>query len=171
MALVAGIRSGRCHGNAGATALGDRRPLPVNEWSHVAATFDNRIMRLYVNGEGVATKERHGFINPGDSITIGSHSAGMDRARFRGWLDSVRVYRRVLSPEECRGPGGGIGVEKTGTFLNATGMSRLSNDTLFADPRDTSPWAFHPTSLLPSFTSGASISILRALVADASLTR
>jgi len=24
----------------------------------------------------------------------------MDRARFRGWLDDVRVYRRVLSPDE-----------------------------------------------------------------------
>ena len=75
-------------------------PLPANEWSHVAATFDNRIMRLYVNGKEVAAKERHGFIHPGNSMTVGAHSAGMDRARFRGWLDNVRVYRRVLSPEE-----------------------------------------------------------------------
>ena len=75
-------------------------PLSVDEWAHVAASFDNRMMRLYVNGKEVAAKERHGFIHPGSSITIGAHSAGMDRARFRGWLDSVRVYRRVLSAEE-----------------------------------------------------------------------
>ncbi len=75
-------------------------PLPVNEWSHVAATFDNRVMRLYVGGKEVAAKERHGFINPSKSVTVGAHSAGLDRARFRGWLDSVRVYRRVLSAEE-----------------------------------------------------------------------
>ena len=75
-------------------------PLPVNKWSHVAATFDNRTMRLYVNGKEVATMERRGFINPGNAITIGGHSAKMDRARFRGCLDSIRVYRRVLPANE-----------------------------------------------------------------------
>lgn len=75
-------------------------PLPVNEWSHLAATFDNKVMRLYVNGKEAATMERRGFIQPGNSITIGAHSAGMDRAQFRGWLDGVRVYRRVLRAEE-----------------------------------------------------------------------
>ena len=75
-------------------------PLPLNKWSHVAATFDNKLMRLYVNGKEVANLERRGFINPGSSITVGAHRAGMDRARFRGGLDSVRVYRRVLGPAE-----------------------------------------------------------------------
>jgi hypothetical protein len=75
-------------------------PLPVNQWSHVAGTFDNKVMRLYVNGKEIATLERRGFINPGTSITVGGHSASMDRARFRGCLDSVRVYRRVLSAKE-----------------------------------------------------------------------
>ena len=81
-------------------ALHGPEPLPVNEWSHLAATFDNKIMRLYVNGEEVGALDRSGFINPGDSITVGAHGAKLDRARFRGCLDSVRVYRRVLSPEE-----------------------------------------------------------------------
>ncbi len=72
-------------------------PLPVDVWSHVAATFDNKVMRLYVNGKEVGTLERRGFINPGNAITVGAHSADMDRARFRGWLDDVRVYRRVLT--------------------------------------------------------------------------
>lgn len=74
--------------------------LPVNQWSHVAATFDNRVSRLYVNGKEVSTLERRGFINPANAIIVGGHSADMDRARFRGCLDSVRVYRRVLAPEE-----------------------------------------------------------------------
>jgi len=81
-------------------SLESPEPLPVGAWSHVAATFDNKVMRLYVNGKEVGTLERRGFINPGDSITVGAHSADMDRARFRGWLDDVRVYRRVLTAEE-----------------------------------------------------------------------
>ncbi len=75
-------------------------PLPVNEWSHVAATFDNRVMRLFINGKEVASQERRGFIAPGSLLTIGGHSVNMERAWFRGCLDDVRVYRRVLAPEE-----------------------------------------------------------------------
>ncbi|MDX9867817.1 MAG: LamG-like jellyroll fold domain-containing protein [Kiritimatiellia bacterium] len=75
-------------------------PLPAGAWSHVAATFDNRVMRLYVNGTEVGTLERRGFIHPGGSITVGAYSPDMDRARFRGWLDDVCVYRRVLSADE-----------------------------------------------------------------------
>ena len=59
-------------------------------------------MRLYVNGKEVATKERYGFINPGNSITIGAHDS-REHTRFRGWLDDVRVYRRVLPAEEIAG--------------------------------------------------------------------
>jgi hypothetical protein len=75
-------------------------PLPVDAWSHVAATFDNTVMRLYVNGKEVGTLERRGLINPGSAITVGAHGADMDRARFRGCLDDVRVYRRVLTADE-----------------------------------------------------------------------
>ncbi len=75
-------------------------PLPTNVWSHVAATFDNQIMRLYVNGREVGALERRGFINPGQTVTIGAYSAELERSRFRGWLDDVRVYRRTLSADE-----------------------------------------------------------------------
>ena len=75
-------------------------PLPVGAWSHVAATFDNKVMRLYVDGKEVGALERRGFINPGNAITVGAYSPDMDRARFRGDLDDVRVYRRVLTAGE-----------------------------------------------------------------------
>jgi len=57
-------------------------------------------MRLYVNGKEVGTLERRGFINPGDDIIVGAHSVDMERARFRGCLDDVRIYRRVLTADE-----------------------------------------------------------------------
>ena len=75
-------------------------PLPVGEWSHVAATFDNKTMRLYVNGREVGTLDRPGFINPGRQVVVGGYSPGLERALFRGWLDDVRMYRRVLSAED-----------------------------------------------------------------------
>ncbi len=75
-------------------------PLPPHTWSHVAATFDNRLMRLYVNGREVARLERLGFIVPGDTLTVGAFGPDLTRSRFKGWLDNVRVYRRVLPPDE-----------------------------------------------------------------------
>lgn len=80
--------------------LSGHDPLPVGEWSHIAATFDNRTMRLYINGAEVGTLERRGFINPGTDLVVGGFSEGLDRARFQGGLDDLRVYRRVLSGEE-----------------------------------------------------------------------
>jgi len=76
------------------------KPLPVGQWSHLAATYDNRVMRLYLNGAEVGTLERTGFINPGDNLVVGGHGVGFARARFHGWLDDVRIYRRVLSPAD-----------------------------------------------------------------------
>jgi hypothetical protein len=78
-------------------------PLPVGEWSHLAATFDNQTMRLYVNGREVGTLPRAGFIAPGRDLVVGAYSPDLDRARFRGWLDEVRLYRRVLSAAELAG--------------------------------------------------------------------
>ncbi|MBT4819031.1 MAG: hypothetical protein HON70_25200, partial [Lentisphaerae bacterium] len=85
-------------------------PLPVDEWSHVAATFDSRTMRLYVNGKEVASLARRGHVKRGRPlITVGAQNAGPDRmggytpgpgTQFRGWLDSIRVWRRVLPTDE-----------------------------------------------------------------------
>lgn len=75
-------------------------PLPVNEWSHLAATIDHRAIRLFVNGREVGMLERRGFVKPGRDLVVGGYSADLDRAWFRGWLDDVRLYRRPLSPEE-----------------------------------------------------------------------
>jgi hypothetical protein len=58
------------------------------------------MMRLYVNGSEAAALERPGFIHPAGNVVVGGHSAGLARARFHGWLDDVRIYRRVLSRAE-----------------------------------------------------------------------
>lgn len=75
-------------------------PLPVNEWSFVAATVDQQMMRLYVNGQEVGSLPRRGFIKPGREICVGGYGTTMERACFRGWLDDVRLYRRPLSATE-----------------------------------------------------------------------
>lgn len=78
-------------------------PLPVGVWSHVAATVDHRLMRLFVNGREVASLERRGFIQPGRDLALGGYAPAMERAHFRGELDEVRIYRRPLDAQEIAG--------------------------------------------------------------------
>jgi YVTN family beta-propeller protein len=70
--------------------------LPVNTWSHIAATYDGAVMRLYVNGTQVASRNQTGAI----SISAGPLNIGGDATYGQYWqglIDEVRVYDRALT--------------------------------------------------------------------------
>jgi hypothetical protein len=77
-------------------------PLPTGRWVHLAATFDGKTMRLYQDGIECGAMERPGEVRPNNSpLVLGNYEAG-HAAYFTGLLDEVRLYRRVLTPEEIR---------------------------------------------------------------------
>jgi len=77
-------------------------PLPLGRWVHLAATFDGRTMRLYVDGDEVASRERPGRVNPSHfDLVIGNFAPGA-KAHFTGLVDEVRLFSRVLSTAEIR---------------------------------------------------------------------
>jgi hypothetical protein len=77
-------------------------PLPTNRWVHLAATFDGEIMRLYLDGQECGTLARPGPLRPCHApLVLGSYDVGHS-AHFTGLLDDVRLYRRVLGPEEIQ---------------------------------------------------------------------
>jgi hypothetical protein len=77
-------------------------PLPTGRWVHLAATFDGQTMRRYADGLERGTMERPDEIRPNNShLVLGNYEVGHP-AHFTGLLDDVRLYRRVLSPEEIR---------------------------------------------------------------------
>ena len=69
--------------------------LEVNVWSHLALTYDGAKMRLYVNGELVASKyvEKPNSSTPGP-LTIGCSALGAQH--FKGRIDEVRIYNRAI---------------------------------------------------------------------------
>ena len=74
---------------------------PVNEWSHVALTYDGEMLRLYVNGTEVSSRARTGAIRATtDPLWIGGNRPYGEY--FEGRIDEVRVYRRALSPSQVR---------------------------------------------------------------------
>jgi hypothetical protein len=75
--------------------------LPVNTWSHLAATYDGGTLRMYVNGAQVASQAvSGGMLTSTGVLTIGGEGVWGDY--FRGTLDEVRIYNRALSAGEIQ---------------------------------------------------------------------
>jgi Concanavalin A-like lectin/glucanases superfamily len=73
--------------------------LPLNAWSHLAATYDGSMLRLFVNGAQVASTAYTGSLSTSTSpLRIGGNSGFGEY--FAGVIDEVRVYGRVLTPAE-----------------------------------------------------------------------
>ncbi|GAB6185254.1 LamG-like jellyroll fold domain-containing protein [Thermopirellula anaerolimosa] len=77
------------------------RPEDVMDgrWHHCAATFDGRVMRVYLDGRMIGELERPGTISCGGDAPgcIGSLNGGEN---FQGRLDDLRIYDRAPDAEE-----------------------------------------------------------------------
>ncbi len=80
-------------------ALSAGPQLPVNTWTHLAATYDGSTQRLYVNAQLVGSRPQAGdiFMSGGKLRIGGNNSIWGD---FTGYIDEVRVYNRALTQAE-----------------------------------------------------------------------
>jgi len=80
----------------GLTAEG---PVPDGVWHHVAATWDRREMRLYLNGVLLGAVAYDGdYTKPPTPLKIGYANAGIGSLKMD--VDEVVVFGRALSPAE-----------------------------------------------------------------------
>jgi hypothetical protein len=87
-------------GNGHVATLG-AGTLPLNTWSHLAATFDGTTQRLLVNGLEVSSVAASGTLTQtSGSLRIGGNSLWGDW--FSGAIDDVRLYDRALSTSEIQ---------------------------------------------------------------------
>lgn len=104
------IRGGRLAFDVGwVGAVQARDPLPMGRTSHVAFTWraqDGRV-ELYQNGKRVAEKALplRGAEGPKQVTRLGFTAENFPSpAQFSGAMEDVRIYGRVLAPEEFRLP-------------------------------------------------------------------
>jgi glucose/arabinose dehydrogenase/fibronectin type 3 domain-containing protein len=91
---------------AGGATIGSGQPIvvgpvanPLNAWTHVALTYDGTQLRLFVNGQQVATNNASGPIQTSTGqLSIGGNTPYGEY--FTGIIDDVRVYNRALSQSE-----------------------------------------------------------------------
>ncbi len=96
-----GVPVGQVNMGGERNALGAAK-LPLGVWSHLAATYDGSVVRLYVNGSPAGTMSVAGSIPASNGpLRIGGNSVWGEW--FSGALDDVRVYNRALSQAEVQG--------------------------------------------------------------------
>jgi hypothetical protein len=78
--------------------------IAAHRWVHVAGTYDGQVVRLYLNGVEIDSREQPGSLvgETASTVLIGGDRLGAPgvTGRFRGRLDEVRLYSRALTPEE-----------------------------------------------------------------------
>jgi len=84
-------------------------PIKIGAWQHIAATFDGKTMRLYVDAKPDSVRQsKFETVNKGGNFMIGcvagdptaTDPAYRGTTYFKGMIDEVRVYARVLSEKE-----------------------------------------------------------------------
>ena len=78
--------------------------MPLNKWTHLACTYDRVTIRVYVNGEEVATGSlSESIITSSVPLSIGGKEYGSTIKRyFDGLIDEVEIFNRALTAAEIK---------------------------------------------------------------------
>ena len=83
---------------SGSFSVAGYSSIMADVWTHVAATYDGALLRMFVNGVLVNSAAASGLIVPSTrALWIGRAPWGEE---FAGGLDEVRLYDRALSGAE-----------------------------------------------------------------------
>ena len=83
---------------AGVDALGPA-PLVPSTWTHLAMTWDQTMLRLYVDGAEVATQPATAALTASaGAVRIGGN--GVASQFFNGLIDEVRIFSDARTPAE-----------------------------------------------------------------------
>jgi concanavalin A-like lectin/glucanase superfamily protein/Big-like domain-containing protein len=75
--------------------------IGLGTWTHLAATFDGAVVRMYVNGVQVGTRSITGSITTSTgALRLGGNTIWGEW--FDGLVDEVRIYNRALSTTEIQ---------------------------------------------------------------------
>lgn len=77
--------------------------IQLNEWTHVAATYDGTVAKVFINGLLKASSPIKMQLRASTfPVTIGREDLPNEPRSFVGLLDEVRVWKRALSADELQ---------------------------------------------------------------------
>nr|WP_082535520.1 LamG-like jellyroll fold domain-containing protein [Nonomuraea pusilla] len=134
-------------------------PLPINEWSHLAVTYNGTIITLYLNGTQIDQTPMTGNLaDDGGVLRLGGNNIWLDEF-YSGLIDEVRIYNRVQTAAEIQADmNAPIGAAATSTAtqqqrLNAATDPAPAIDRLTVDGGRTVDGATLASTLTPRLTT------------------
>jgi hypothetical protein len=92
----------RAKTSTGGSALISNTQVTLNEWHHYAATYDGSEMKIYIDGQEVASQTKTGaLLNDNWPVVIGAHT-GTGSRYFKGKLDDIAVISKALDQSEVQ---------------------------------------------------------------------
>jgi len=121
----------------GTTSLAASAAVPVGQWSHLACTYDNNIVTIYLNGAAVGSKTVGPKIIANSSSTL--RISGDDNANvwFNGSIAEALVAGRALTgPELAQLQVSGTGMvvaDQSASFSAGTNWTIIASPTTVAE--------------------------------------
>jgi regulation of enolase protein 1 (concanavalin A-like superfamily) len=84
------------------TTKADMVELPMNEWLHLAFTWNNGTYFIYHNGAQLATGSYSGLTTLNTIANFGNDGSSTPYEAFGGMLDEARVYNRAITADEVK---------------------------------------------------------------------
>ena len=84
------------------TLIATNGDMTTGTWYHIALTYDETTMRLYLDGVEVGSTSLSGAVDtdPSIPVAVGAQPPGGGQRFFDGLIDDVRILQRALSPNE-----------------------------------------------------------------------
>jgi len=76
-------------------------PINLDEWTHIACTYDGASVKTYINGVLRSTNTTSGLLyTSNSSVEVGNTSGVGNNYRLRGALDELKIYNYARSQEQ-----------------------------------------------------------------------
>jgi Concanavalin A-like lectin/glucanases superfamily/Putative Ig domain len=142
--------------------------IPLNQWSHLAATFDGATKVLYVNGIQVASQGGLGALLYAP-VPVGIGATWQNNVPtdlFTGYIDEVSLYDRALTPAEISGiaTAGPAGKSTVGPYITTESLLPAATMGQPYTQAFTSVWGTPPVSytLSPASTAPPGLTLTAA---------
>lgn len=132
---------------AGAVASTPNTDVPVNQWTHIAATYDGSTIKLYVNGVLKSSEAISGYLGNNYTLPVSLGGHPQYGWYFQGQMDEVRIWNVARTQAQIQAGMSPTNVPPASTLCylkmdngtpNAANMGR-------GTATDASPYGLHGT--------------------------